>query len=1305
MTEFHFANANWWQAAWWLAAVVAILVWIDWRRSEILSRFISTAMQARLACRLSPSRRWLSLVFLALAGASLVFALMRPQLGLTFVETPRAGAQIMVCLDVSKSMLAEDTAPNRLERAKAEISDLLSYLRGDQVGLIAFAGRAAVLCPLTPDYGFLKLILDSTGPSSVGRGGTSLEEPIRKAVAGFRTSSDVSRVLMLITDGEDHDSHPLDAAKSAAERGIKILTIGFGDESGSEIFVTDPRTGAKTQVLDADGKSVITRLDGQTLREIALATDGAYIPAGTGALDLKSIYDAHIVPLVRGKSDGQGHAIRQDVFQWAVLASLVFLVISIILRSGSVRKELGIPVPMSKRPILRRVKPSTRRTSSITASMVLSGFVSSGASGQPPVASQSSSNALKVASNAPNQSGSDAAKSPSSGTDQAAVQPIDPRAAYNEAVDILSSDCDQAERLLTDARREAGTDGDVRFRATYNLGIVQVERADRLLKDKPEEALKHLRQASDWFRDAARLRPEDQDSRHNLEVVLRRIVELADSLAKKDGRDLAQQLDEAIDAQRNLIAATRQLVDRIATNLGSPSESAESSEEFRSDFRQLSMDQRQIVSDIQAITSNAREELDRIKAKTDKDRSPEENVRVAQLSNLIHYTSQADQRFGQAHSQMRRRQGERSFRRAANGLSELKRARDQLRNPVELLDVIISDVSSDAQLIALASISKSAEAAIRRDNQPMEPSDEAGKTDSAQRPARPAWLTREHLEENAESVAGRLSELNSNLQAALQQPDTPADDSTKSKGDAAHQQQELQKEKFLALLRQATPHLTQGHEKLMVSKQSLASSDFDRATQSHLGAIDELQRAREVFFDLQRLVELAYQRESLVQKFIAAEAAVTANSRHAPDEDKPESKDSTEQSDKTSKPAAETIVPEINNQQIELAARMHKENVVRVERIAKLVDEALAEIPTPSPAGPTSPQGKSATGTQQPAVADNNAEQIDAARQKLSLAKQLVQHIGEAMQSASEPLNSAQDRNQEPLTLARQHVATSVERLQDLRRLFFSIVQHLQETAQRQSQLNDETEQSAGIQPDSTTEPKTGQFQQRQSDLSEIAKQIAQVLTEQGAAVSQPAAAANPNSAGDADSAQSKEHQAAMAEKFSKASKLVGEGQESMQQASNQLAEVVEKVGKSADSKPAPNATPAVPDASTDKPADSSAPVSVTTTNQPSKSLFADARKSQDAALEKLLEALAVLQPPDQQQPNQDQQQQDDQQSEQQQEQSQAGQNQPQKPDEQKADGGDPSRLLQAVRDREAQRRRDREKRAATGQASVEKDW
>ncbi|MDV6030326.1 MAG: VWA domain-containing protein [Phycisphaera sp. RhM] len=370
MSDFRFATPGWSAALWVVLAIVIMLLYLEQRRGDALARFLSPVMQPRLVSRSSLMRRSMTTLLLGLASVCFVLALMRPQYGLTYVKTPRLGAQIMFCLDVSKSMLAEDVAPNRLERAKADITDLLTFLDGDQVGLIGFAGRASVLCPLTPDYGFFKLVLDGAGPNSVGRGGTRLEEPLRKALDGFRSESDVSRVVFLITDGEDHDSHPLDVAEDAIERGIKIVAVGLGAEAGSEIRITDPRTGVQQQVLDADNRPVVTRLDGETLRELALATEGVYIPAGTGSLDLKSIYDAHIKPLVRGELSTEGRAIRRDAFQWMILAGLVLLVAAVVLghrrAADAIAQPDGLPDGKRKAP-----RQATRNDAAAKVALVL----------------------------------------------------------------------------------------------------------------------------------------------------------------------------------------------------------------------------------------------------------------------------------------------------------------------------------------------------------------------------------------------------------------------------------------------------------------------------------------------------------------------------------------------------------------------------------------------------------------------------------------------------------------------------------------------------------------------------------------------------------------------------------------------------------------------------------------------------------------------------------------------------------------------------------------------------------------------
>lgn len=311
----------------WLAVAVTLsIAWLESRGHKSLDRVLSKVMQGRLAQRLGPGQRRLRLLLIFGTQALTILALMRPQTpgGLESVSASRTAADIMVVLDVSKSMLAEDAAPNRLARAKAEISSLVDRLEGHRIGLVAFAGRAAVLCPLTPDYGFFRMILRGTDPSSVSRGGTRIGDAIRAAVRAFDPGPG-SKIILLITDGEDHDSLPEDAAKRAHDAGVRIVSIGFGSEEGSEIVLKDPKTGARMAPLDHDGQRVISRLDGELLRKIALTTEGAYVPAGVAALDLESIVSEHVEPIVRVTEAEAHRRAPTEHYVWLVLAALVGL--------------------------------------------------------------------------------------------------------------------------------------------------------------------------------------------------------------------------------------------------------------------------------------------------------------------------------------------------------------------------------------------------------------------------------------------------------------------------------------------------------------------------------------------------------------------------------------------------------------------------------------------------------------------------------------------------------------------------------------------------------------------------------------------------------------------------------------------------------------------------------------------------------------------------------------------------------------------------------------------------------------------
>lgn len=330
-------------------ALVALLVVCDRTGAGRLARFVSSLMQHRLASRLPRSRRVLRLLLIALTLTSGVLALSRPQSPgeLETVATAQASADLMVVLDVSRSMLAEDAAPSRLQRAKAELIDLLGKLKGHRVGLVAFAGRAQVLCPLTPDYGFFRVVLERTDPRSIGRGGTRIGEGLRTAKDAFGTGGG-ARLVLLITDGEDQDSYPVEAAQELKKAGIRVVAIGFGDERGSEITLTDPGTGARSFLVDGQGQVVRSRLDGKTLREIALATDGAYIPAGVAALDLESIIREHVQPLVRDQREPTVRAVPREHHPLLISICLLALVGVARIGRGATRVSLrgeggGVP--------------------------------------------------------------------------------------------------------------------------------------------------------------------------------------------------------------------------------------------------------------------------------------------------------------------------------------------------------------------------------------------------------------------------------------------------------------------------------------------------------------------------------------------------------------------------------------------------------------------------------------------------------------------------------------------------------------------------------------------------------------------------------------------------------------------------------------------------------------------------------------------------------------------------------------------------------------------------------------------------
>ena len=325
MIDWQFAEVQRIHLVWIALVAVIALGALELRSRSALGAFLSPVMQRRLTAQPTLGRTLARLGLLLCAMLAAIFAVMRPQArGETETVTAvQSSADVMFVLDTSRSMLAEDAPPNRLARAKAEIAQLVGQLDRHRVGLVAFAGRAAMLCPVTPDHAFFTTVLAAVDTRSAGRGGTRVGEAIKTAVRGFPAGQG-AKLMVLITDGDDQDPYSEDAAKLARDAGIKIVAIGLGSETGSEITLTDPQTGAKTKLM-YEGKPVISKLDGDRLRKIALVTEGAYIPAGTSAVDLESIMRTHVAPMVSAAVASAQRVIPAERYTWLVLASLGFL--------------------------------------------------------------------------------------------------------------------------------------------------------------------------------------------------------------------------------------------------------------------------------------------------------------------------------------------------------------------------------------------------------------------------------------------------------------------------------------------------------------------------------------------------------------------------------------------------------------------------------------------------------------------------------------------------------------------------------------------------------------------------------------------------------------------------------------------------------------------------------------------------------------------------------------------------------------------------------------------------------------------
>lgn len=293
--------------------------------------------QEELVRELMPSwsgaKGWVRTVLFTLAFASFVVGIARPQMGAKLKEHESKGAEIMICLDVSNSMLAQDYSPDRLGRAKLAISRVVDKLEGDRIGLIIFAGTSFVQLPITTDYISAKMFLNSINTDSVPVQGTAIGDAILTAAKSFSAQSDKSRAIIVITDGENHEDDAVDAASQVAEVGIKVYTIGVGSLRGQPI----PKDG--DLMKDQEGNIVVTRLDEETLKQIASVGNGAYVHAGNEEFGLNPIIE-DIKKLEAERFNSVVFEDFDEQYMYFLAAALVLLVLEMLIGERRHKRRL-----------------------------------------------------------------------------------------------------------------------------------------------------------------------------------------------------------------------------------------------------------------------------------------------------------------------------------------------------------------------------------------------------------------------------------------------------------------------------------------------------------------------------------------------------------------------------------------------------------------------------------------------------------------------------------------------------------------------------------------------------------------------------------------------------------------------------------------------------------------------------------------------------------------------------------------------------------------------------------------------------
>ncbi|MDG1778143.1 MAG: VWA domain-containing protein [Flavobacteriaceae bacterium] len=311
-----------------LLGMFLLFLWTQLWKKRTKRKFSDSELLKRLSPDQSLFKSVLKFITLGLAFVCLIVALVNPKIGTSLETVKREGVDIVFAIDVSKSMLAEDIAPNRLEKAKQLTTQIINNLVSDRVGIIAYAGKAVPQLPITTDYAAAKMFLQNINTEMLSSQGTAIDEAIQLSRSYYNDEEQTNRVLVIISDGEDHNDLSLDVAEAAAEEGIKIFTIGVGTEKGGPIPFK--RNGiVMSYKKDQDGATVITKMNKKILAEVAKEANGTYVDGKNTGEVTETIRDI-LNKMDKKEFEAKEFAEFEDQFQWFLGLGLFFLILDVL---------------------------------------------------------------------------------------------------------------------------------------------------------------------------------------------------------------------------------------------------------------------------------------------------------------------------------------------------------------------------------------------------------------------------------------------------------------------------------------------------------------------------------------------------------------------------------------------------------------------------------------------------------------------------------------------------------------------------------------------------------------------------------------------------------------------------------------------------------------------------------------------------------------------------------------------------------------------------------------------------------------